>query len=88
MLTIHDRPFGPLDRSRAGHWEGDLVIDDNHPCAIGTLVERHTQMLRLVHLHRGDADSLHTALLAPMTDLPALSLSSITLSQWTLSLSR
>jgi IS30 family transposase len=44
MLTIHDRPFGPLDRSRAGHWEGDLVIDDNHPCAIGTLVERHTQI--------------------------------------------
>lgn len=26
MLTIHDRPFPPDDRSQAGHWEGDLVI--------------------------------------------------------------
>jgi IS30 family transposase len=25
MLTIHDRPFPAIDRSQAGHWEGDLV---------------------------------------------------------------
>jgi IS30 family transposase len=25
MLTIHDRPFLAVDRSEAGHWEGDLV---------------------------------------------------------------
>jgi transposase, IS30 family len=25
MLTIHERPFPPEDRSQAGHWEGDLV---------------------------------------------------------------
>jgi IS30 family transposase len=23
MLTIHQRPFQPEDRSEAGHWEGD-----------------------------------------------------------------
>jgi transposase, IS30 family len=26
MLTIHQRPFDPEDRSQAGHWEGDLII--------------------------------------------------------------
>ncbi|WP_394339124.1 IS30 family transposase [Mycobacterium avium] len=25
MLTIHDRSFSAVDRSEAGHWEGDLV---------------------------------------------------------------
>ena len=25
MLTIHQRPFPPEDRSLPGHWEGDLV---------------------------------------------------------------
>jgi transposase, IS30 family len=25
MLTIHQRPFPPEDRSQPGHWEGDLV---------------------------------------------------------------
>ena len=52
MLTIHDRPFSPVDRSQAGHWEGDLIIGDNHLLAIGTLVERRKRMLRLVHSAR------------------------------------
>lgn len=25
MLSIHDRPFPPADRTEEGHWEGDLV---------------------------------------------------------------
>ena len=64
MLTIHDRPFPPVDRSEAGHWEDDLIIGDNHLSAIGTLVERQTRMLRLVRLPRADSDSLHAALVA------------------------
>ncbi|MCF3941378.1 hypothetical protein [Gordonia tangerina] len=23
MLSVHDRPFDPVDRSEPGHWEGD-----------------------------------------------------------------
>lgn len=61
MLTVHDRPFPAVDRSQAGHWEGDLIIGNNHLSAIGTLVERQTRMLRLVHLPRADSGSLHTA---------------------------
>lgn len=46
MLTIHDRPFPPDDRSEVGHGEGDLIIGNNHCSAIGTLVERQTRMVR------------------------------------------
>ena len=83
MLTIHDRPFPAADRSEAGHWEGDLIIGDNHLSAIGTLVERKTRMVRLVHLLRSDADSLHTALVARMQDLPPELMRSITWDQGT-----
>jgi IS30 family transposase len=83
MLTIHDRPFPPIDRSEAGHWEGDLIIGDNHLSAIGTLVERQTRMLRLVHLPRADSDSLHAALVARMQDLPPALMRSITWDQGT-----
>jgi IS30 family transposase len=83
MLTIHDRPFPAIDRSEAGHWEGDLIIGNNHLSAIGTLVERQTRMLRLVHLPRSDSDSLHTALVARMQDLPPALMRSITWDQGT-----
>ncbi|AOS94904.1 IS30 family transposase (plasmid) [Mycobacterium intracellulare subsp. chimaera] len=83
MLTIHDRPFPPVDRSQAGHWEGDLIIGDNHLSAIGTLVERQSRMLRLVHLPRADSDSVHAALVARMQDLPRELMRSITWDQGT-----
>lgn len=83
MLTIHDRPFPVDDRSEAGHWEGDLIIGNNHSTAIGTLVERQTRMVRLVHLPRSDSDSLHAALVARMQDLPPALLRSITWDQGT-----
>ena len=59
-------PFPPIDRSQAGHWEGDLIIGNDHRSAIGTLVERQTRMLRLLHLPRADSDALHAALVARM----------------------
>ncbi|WP_431237359.1 IS30 family transposase [Mycolicibacterium aichiense] len=83
MLTIHDRPFPPIDRSQAGHWEGDLIIGDNHLSAIGTLVERQTRTLRLVHLPRADSDSSRAALVVRMQDLPPALLWSITWDQGT-----
>lgn len=83
MLTIHHRPFDPADRSEAGHWEGDLIIGKDQRSAIGTLVERQTRVLRLLHLPRRDGDSLHEELKRRLGDLPRDLLKSITWDQGT-----
>jgi IS30 family transposase len=83
MLTVHQRPFTPADRSQAGHWEGDLIIGKNQGSAIGTLVERQTRLVRLLHLPQRDGESLHTALRARTADLPPQMMRSITWDQGT-----
>lgn len=83
MLTIHHRPFDPEDRSEAGHWEGDLIIGKDQRSAIGTLVERQTRLVRLLHLPRRDGDALHDAITARMRDLPPELMRSITWDQGT-----
>ena len=83
MLTIHQRPFGPQDRSQAGHWEGDLIIGKGQQSAIGTLVERQTRLVRLLHLPLRDGQALHEALMSRMRDLPPGLLRSITWDQGT-----
>ena len=83
MLSIHDRPFPAAVRFEAGHWDRDLIIGDNHLPAIGTVVERKTRMVSLVHLLRIDADSLHTALVTRMQDLPPTLMRSIAWDQGT-----
>jgi transposase, IS30 family len=83
MLSIHQRPFDPGDRAEPGHWEGDLIVGRNHGSAIGTLVERTTRMIRLLHLPQHDAQTLHGALASRMGDLPPVLLRSITWDQGT-----
>jgi transposase, IS30 family len=83
MLTIRQRPFQPEDRSQAGHWEGDLIIGKDQGSAIGTLVERQTRMVRLLHMPYRDSDTLHNALRARMAGLPPVLLRSITWDQGT-----
>jgi IS30 family transposase len=78
MRRISERPFPPEDRSQAGHWEGDLIIGKDGGSAIGTLVERQTRLVRLLHLPRRDGDALHDALAARMGDLPPGLLRTIT----------
>jgi IS30 family transposase len=78
MLSIHQRPFSPGDRTEPGHWEGDLIVGKHQGSVIGTLVERTTRMIRLLHLPQRDSQSLHVALVARMRDLPPSLLRSIT----------
>ena len=78
MVTIHQRPFPAEDRAEARHWEGDLIIGKDQRSAIGTMVERQTRLVRLLHLPARDSDHLHDALAVRMRDLPAGLLRSIT----------
>lgn len=55
----------------SGHWEGDLIIGKNGASAIGTLVERATRYVMLVHLPRGrSADLMRDALVETVMTLP------------------
>jgi IS30 family transposase len=73
MVSIHDRPPVDLeDGSRIpGHWEGDLIIGKNNGSAIGTVVERATGYLLLLHLPQGrSAEQVAAALTTRLIELP------------------
>jgi IS30 family transposase len=60
-VRIDERPDDVLGREIPGHWEGDLVLGKNRESAIGTLVERTTRTIILVHLKKRDSESVRKA---------------------------
>ncbi|NUR73485.1 MAG: IS30 family transposase [Hamadaea sp.] len=71
MVMISERPAEVADRAVPGHWEGDLIIGRNSGSAIGTLVERATRYVLLLHLpHRHGAEEVQHAMLDAIGKLP------------------
>ena len=74
MVNIRERPPEADDRAVPGHWEGDLILGSvESGSAIGTLVERTTRFVLLLHLP-GDHTALtvQDAMIAKMAELPEI----------------
>lgn len=82
MVMISERPAEIEDRAIPGHWEGDLIIGKNQASAVGTLVERSSRYVILLHLPNGrTADKVRDAMIDAIKHLPRQLCQSITWDQ-------
>jgi transposase, IS30 family len=84
MVMISDRPkvVDDDDKPLLGDWEGDLIIGANSGSAIGTLVERRTGFVMLLHLpdnHR--AETVRDAIIDAVHRMPTALRRSLTWDQ-------
>jgi transposase, IS30 family len=72
MVNISERPAEAADRAVPGHWEGDLIIGKNQASQLGTLVERSSGFVQLLHLPASrEADVVAEAMIAKIRELPS-----------------
>ncbi len=82
MVNISQRPPEVAARAVPGHWEGDLLMGRNNKSAIGTLVERTTRFVMLLHLPNGHGPlEVQEAMLAATKKLPDFIWKSLTWDQ-------
>jgi transposase, IS30 family len=82
MVMISDRPAEAIDRAVPGHWEGDLILGKGNKSAVGTLVERTTRFVLLLHLPDGKhARAVDEAMRQAIATLPDELFRSITWDQ-------
>lgn len=77
-ITIDERLLEVQGREIPGHWEGDLIVGKENKSVIGTLVERSTRAVILVHLENKEAETVRKAFQAEFKKLPKLMRKSMT----------
>jgi len=71
MVMIAERPAEVEDRSVPGHWEGDLILGRNSQSGVGTLVERTSRFVLLLHLGKDkSAPTVEAAMRKAIMSLP------------------
>jgi len=71
IVEISQRPAEAEDRAVPGHWEGDLILGAGNKSAIGTLVERTTRFVMLLHLPDShDATAVRDTMITAIHTLP------------------
>ena len=70
-VLISQRPAEVDDRAVPGHWEGDLILGAYGKSAIGTLVERSTRYVMLLHLpHDHTSASVRDEMIRAIESMP------------------
>jgi len=83
-VMISERPAEVADRAVPGHWEGDLLMGKDNRSAVGTLVERSTRYVLLLHLpDNHSAEAVRQAMTEAIQRLPESLRRSITWDQGT-----
>lgn len=77
-VRIDERPEEVKGRLIPGHWEGDLIMGKDHASAIGTLNERSSRTVIIVHLKAKDATSVRKAFEKEFKSIPAQMKKSLT----------
>ncbi|GAA2044453.1 hypothetical protein GCM10009720_26780 [Yaniella flava] len=71
LVPIAQRPPEAEDRTVPGHWEGDLIIGKMGRSAIGTMVERSSRAVSLIHLpHDHTAETVRDGLIDTVNKMP------------------
>jgi len=71
--TTSEDHLALLSWAEQGDWEGDLIVGRHSRSAIGTLVDRRSRVVKLIHLPAGHgAEQLRLQPISALGDLPAL----------------
>lgn len=72
MTPIVDRPDEAWGRAVPGHWEGDLITGELNKTAVGTLVDRCSRYVMLLHLpDNHSAESVRDEMIKAIHRMPA-----------------
>jgi len=82
MVPIVDRPEEALGRAVPGYWEGDLITGEANKTAVGTLVDRCSRYVMLLHLpERHGAEEVRDEMIKAIRRMPARMRKSVTWDQ-------